>query len=156
DEVAPARLPGCHPPRPGPQLLFLQPHDPHLSFPLPPDTRPCHAAAPRLPVGSHRGRAGGLTLVEPGEIGLVAIQDAGDGIYKDMIGRHRSQPTRLFQRQNALDPPIALGTGRPQRALAAEHPTPQGAVELSEEIAPPWSSKPCVPLSRHTAPQLSG
>src|SRR5712691_10816343 len=101
------------------------PMTPFLSRRLLPVTLTCHASAPRLPVSSYRGRAEVLTLVEPGEVGLVALEETGHGIHEDVVGRHRSQPTRLFQGQDALHPSIALGTGRPQRALAPEYPTTQ-------------------------------
>jgi hypothetical protein len=60
----------------------------------------------------------GEALLKPGELGLLPREETGYGIHEDVIGRHRVQPTRLFQGQDALHPSIALGTGRAQRALA--------------------------------------
>jgi transposase IS66 family protein len=52
-------------------------------------------------------------LLEPGEIGLLPVEEAADGINQDMIGRHGAQTTGLFQRQDAFHPPVALVTGCP-------------------------------------------
>ena len=52
-------------------------------------------------------------LLEPGEAGLLPMEEAADGIDQNMIGRHGAQTTGLFQRQDALHPPVALVTGRP-------------------------------------------
>jgi hypothetical protein len=52
-------------------------------------------------------------LLEPGEVGLLPVEEAADGVDQDMIGRHGAQTTGLFQRQDALHPPVALVTGRP-------------------------------------------
>ena len=67
-----------------------------------------------MPASQVRGAA----LLQPGELGLLPREETGHGIHEDVIGRHRVQPTRLFQGQDALHPPIALLTGRSQRALA--------------------------------------
>ena len=45
--------------------------------------------------------------------------------------------TRRQHRQDRLDEPTPTVTLRAMTALAPEHGMPQGAVELSEEIAPP-------------------
>jgi hypothetical protein len=55
----------------------------------------------------------GEALLESGEIGLLPSEQTGHGVHEDVIGRYRPQTTRLFQGQEALDPPIALVTGRP-------------------------------------------
>ena len=78
----------------------------------------------QLSIGSHTRRTGVLPLMEPGKIGLVALKEARHGIHEDLIGRHGSQPTRLFQRQDALHPPIALVTGRALGALTPEDAKP--------------------------------
>jgi hypothetical protein len=70
-------------------------------------------------------------------MGCLPSAKMGHGIHEDGIGRPGLETTRLFQGQDALYPPIALVTGRPQRALAPLHPKAQGPDELSEGIAPP-------------------
>ena len=65
-------------------------------------------------------------LLKPDELGLLPHEERCHGIYEDMIRRHRSQPTRLFQGQDALHPPITLFTSCPKRALAPLHPKAPG------------------------------
>jgi hypothetical protein len=51
-------------------------------------------------------------LLEPGEMGLLSSEETGHSIHEDVVGRYGAQPTRLFQGQDALHPPIALLTRR--------------------------------------------
>jgi len=70
----------------------------------------------------HRIKMRGFSvLLEPGEVGLLPIEEAADGIHHDLISRHRTQTAGFFQRQDALHPSIALVTGRPQGTLAPKH-----------------------------------
>ena len=49
-------------------------------------------------------------LLKPGELGLLPREETGHGLHEDVIGRHRVQPTRLFQGQDALHPPTVSYT----------------------------------------------
>ena len=92
--------------------------------------------------------------VDPGELGWLAMEEARYGLYQDDVGRSGVETAGLFERQDPLHPAIAFGTDRAQRTLAPQHPKAQRPVTVDGGIAPSTSaSKPCVPLSRHTAPQ---
>ena len=77
-------------------------------------------------VRDHRERR--LGLRNPGEVRLLVCKQTGNGVDQHLIGGPGMQTTRLFERQNPLHPVIALGTGRPQRALAPEDAKAQGAL----------------------------
>ena len=63
-----------------------------------------------------------LTLVDPGEVGLLPMEKPRDGIHQHLIGGLGPEPTSLFEGQNPLDPAVAFVTGCPLRAFAPEHP----------------------------------
>src|SRR5215216_6254711 len=76
-----------------------------------------HVRSPWVSSGTH-------LLVDPGEIGLLAREETGDGVYQHGVGRSGVETAGLFEGQDALHPPIAFVTGRAQRALAPEDATP--------------------------------
>src|SRR2546428_2496130 len=76
-------------------------------------------------------------LVDPGEIGWLAMEETRDGVYQHGVGRSGMETAGFFQGQDPLHPMIALVTSRAQQALTPQHPKAQGPVELSEEIALP-------------------
>ena len=65
-------------------------------------------------------------LVDPGEIGLLAIEETRDGINQHAVGRSGVETASFFEGQELLHPVIALGTRRTQRALTPQHPKAQG------------------------------
>jgi hypothetical protein len=67
-----------------------------------------------------------IPLGDPGEIGWLAREETGDGVYQHGVGRSGVETAGLFERQDPLHPAIALVTGRAQRALAPQHPKAQG------------------------------
>jgi hypothetical protein len=77
-------------------------------------------------VRDHRGRRLGLS--NPGKVRLLVRKQTGNRIDQHLIGGPRMQTTRLFARQDALYPSVALGTGGPQRAFAPLDPKAQGAL----------------------------
>src|SRR5213080_4207222 len=56
-------------------------------------------------------------LVDPGEIGLLAMEEMRDGVYQHGVGRSGMETAGFFQGQDPLHPMIALVTGRAQQAL---------------------------------------
>src|SRR5713226_4038968 len=60
--------------------------------------------------------------VDPGEIGLLAMEETGDGVHQYGVGGSGVETAGFFEGQDPLHPSIALVTGCPQRALAPEYP----------------------------------
>jgi hypothetical protein len=67
-----------------------------------------------------------LTLLDPGDFGLWAMAETGDGINHHIIGRVGLETTRFFAREHPFDPTIPLGTYRPLGSFAPEHAKPSG------------------------------
>ena len=86
----------------------------------------------------------GRTLVEPGEIGLVATEETGDSLHQHRVGGSGVETAGFFERQDPLDPAVALGARRPQGPLPPQDATAQRPVTVDGGIAPSTSaSKPC-------------
>ena len=69
-----------------------------------------------------------LFLLDPGEIRLLSVEATRHGVNQYVIGGSSVQTTCFFEGQDPFDPPIPLGTGCPQRALAPEDAKAQGAL----------------------------
>src|SRR5262249_62152126 len=63
-------------------------------------------------------------LVDPGEIGVLAMEETADGIHQHGVGSSGMETARLLERQDALHPPVAFVTGRPKGPLPPQHPKP--------------------------------
>ena len=83
-------------------------------------------------VPDHRGSKRCLPyLVEPGEVGLLAMQTAGDRVHQDRRSRPSLEAAGPFARQHALRPAMTGAAGGAQGALApgdAKTPGPFGAM----------------------------
>src|SRR4030095_652644 len=62
--------------------------------------------------------------VDPGEIGWLAMEQAGHSLHQQGVGGAGVETTRFDARTDALHPPVAFLTGRPQGP-----PPPQDATE---------------------------
>jgi hypothetical protein len=69
---------------------------------------------------------GAHLLVNPREIGLLAMEETRDGVNQHGVGSSGVETAGFFEGQDPLHPVIALVTGRPQRAFAPQHPKTQG------------------------------
>ena len=74
-----------------------------------------------------RARSQGMStsshsLVEPGEIGLLVLEETGDGVHQDGVGKSGLETTRFFERQATFHPALALITPAPLGAFTPEPP----------------------------------
>src|SRR5262245_5642935 len=67
----------------------------------------------RLHMHTPRGRRGACPRVDPGEIGLVALEETADGVHQHSIGGSGVETAGFFERQEPLHPPVAFVTGSP-------------------------------------------
>ena len=70
--------------------------------------------------------AGGQRFLDPGDIRLLAMERACHGVHQHGEGRPAPQATRLPQREEALDPAIALLVVAAMHHPAPEYGEPQG------------------------------
>ena len=86
------------------------------------DTTPlCSTRTGRRLVSDHRG-ARGVRLADPGESRLSVCEQTADRINEDRIGCAGLEAARLFERDEALHPPVAFEDGGPIGAFAPQHP----------------------------------
>ena len=52
--------------------------------------------------------------LDPGEIGRLAMEETADGVHQYSIGGSGVETAGFFERQDPLDPTVALVTGGPQ------------------------------------------
>ncbi len=65
-------------------------------------------------------------LADPGEVRLLALAQAGDGIHQHRGGRPRPETTHFAEGQAPLHPAVALGTYRPLGPFAPQDAKPSG------------------------------
>jgi len=69
--------------------------------------------------------SGAHPLGDPGEVGLVALEETTDGVHQHGVGGSGVETAGFFEGQDPLHPPIALGARRPQGPLPPQDTTPQ-------------------------------
>jgi hypothetical protein len=94
-------------------------------------------ADPSYPITYGVVRGGIQYSVEPGEIWLTTMEQTGECLHQNRVGRLAQLTARVTKRQTSLYPAIAFVTISPVGALAPKYGKAQGAVKLSERIAPP-------------------
>jgi hypothetical protein len=78
-----------------------------------------------IPVRSQWVSRGVHLRVDPGEVGLLAMEEPRDGINQHVIGRPGLETAGLFEGQDPLHPAVALGARGPQGPLLPQDAIPQ-------------------------------